>query len=200
MDATLITAAQTLIDAKRYPPTHDYDLATLTPRPPLDERVSTIVGLCHDFFRGEKFLDVGCSKGFFSLKASKGYRSVLALEPDQSAIDTWGAVVPVNVEVERKTFGQVETSDRFDMVWIGNGHHYLYREDRYWIDRLAKMASRRVVIEGPVGPECRELRDFGAYQTEKQFLDEMEPGFTLIGRCDSPSYTPGRAIWYFKTR
>lgn len=200
MDAASIIAAQRLIDAKGYPPTHRYDVGTLVPGPPLDERVERILALCPDFFSGERFLDVGCSKGFFSLKAAAGYRLVVSVDPDDSALTCWRSVVPENVVVLNVSFRDIQPNDTFDMIWIGNGHHYLYRDDHNWIDKLSKLALDRVVVEGPTGPWCPDVKHFGAYQTETEFLDEMSTGFLLMGRCESPAYTPGRAIWYFKTR
>ncbi len=196
--------AQAAIDAYKYPPTHSYDVASLTPRGPLAERVDRILEMCPGFFEARRFLDVGCSKGFFSLVAAKAGGFVLAVDPDAAALGTWASVTPMNVERVLGTFAQIdaETYGRFDMIWIGNGHHYLYREDPEWITRLEALAETggRVVIEGPISAKaCRDLAGFGATQDEETFLARMSRSFVLEARSSSPSYTPGRAIWAFKT-
>lgn len=197
----MTTAAQALIDAKVYPPTHRYDVGTLTPQYPLNERVRIILGLCPAFFRAKRFLDVGCSKGFFSLNAALHAETVFAIDPDREALESWKEICPRNVIQFAggfKDFGSHEAP--FDMIWAGNGHHYLYRENPGYVDQLAKLACGTVVIEGPTGPECPEMRNFGPYQHEADFLADMARHFDLTGRAKSPSYTPGRAVWAFKTR
>lgn len=196
---------QAMIDAKVYPPTMDYDIATLEPRGPLAERLRRILHACPAFFEGKRFLDVGCSKGFFSLSAARAGAFVLAIDPDQEALDAWRPACPFEVEQRCCTFGDLGqySGVPFDRVWIGNGHHYLFREDPAWIDRLEVLVATgaRVVIEGPVNATvCRDLRGFGAHQDEDQFLERMSKSFDLEIRVPSPSYTPGRAIWAFRTR
>ena len=197
MDETLITTAQTLIDAKEYPPTHSYDAKTLMPRYPLDQRWSLLRTHCKDMFVAYRFLDVGCSKGFFSLMAAGRSARVVSIDPDQEALDCWAGICPPNVAQHCIGFKDFHAHTRFDSIWIGNGHHYLYREDPDYIEHLAELSSMSVVIEGPTGPECREMKTFGAYQHEKDFLEAMAPHFELINRIPSPSYTPGRAVWQF---
>lgn len=197
MDEISITAVQRSIDAKEYPPTHCYDVTTLTPWYPLDERLKIVRSMCAEFFAAEHFLDVGCSKGFFSLLAARDSVHVLSVDPDKHALDAWKPVCPQNVTQVVGTFKDVEGS--FDLVWIGNGHHYLYREDPKYVERLKRLATNLVMIEGPTGPECREMRDFGPYQTEAEFLESMN-SFDLIDRRESTAYTKGRAVWLFKTR
>lgn len=205
MDETSITAAQARIDAKAYPPTHDYDLATLTPRGPLAERVEVILRVCPSFWSGQRFFDVGCSKGFFSLKAQKGYDGVVSIEPDYSALEVWEDLIDHNlyldILIESRTFAQCAPRNfgTFDMIWIGNGHHYLYRDDHSYISMLAKLATDRVVIEGPV-EGCPDLKNFGDYQTEAEFLEAMSEYFVLMRSEPSPPYTPGRKVWGFRTR
>ena len=193
-----ITAAQKLIDAKAYPPTHNYDVATLTPYHPLDERLDVLNDIYYGMFATDRFLDVGCSKGFFSLLAAKKSNMVVAIDPDQKSLDCWAGICPLNVT--QQCIGFKEARGEFDMIWIGNGHHYLYREDKNWIEHLAELATFCVVIEGPTGLKCPEMRDFGAFQHEIEFLKAMDEHFTLNKRKPSPNYTPGRAVWlFFKT-
>jgi predicted RNA methylase len=146
-------------------------------------------------FKANRFLDVGCSKGFFALKAAKESSSVLAIDPDEEALKSWESVCPKNVTQKVGTFKDV--SGEFDMVWIGNGHHYLYREDRNYVDRLKRIATDRVLIEGPTGPKRFEMRNFGPHQTEVELLESMQD-FYLVRRAESE--TKGRAVWLFKTR
>lgn len=197
MASTLTTSVQALLDAKVYPPTHAYDVATLKPKYPLNERLSILLAMCPDMFVTPSFLDVGCSKGFFSLLAARHSAHVLAIDPDAEALRSWAAVCPENVTQQLGTFKDV--TGKFDTVWIGNGHHYLYREDRHYTDRLLEIATRRVIVEGPTGKECREMAGFGAYQSEAEFLHAMR-GFDLVERRDSTRYTRGRAVWLFRTR
>ena len=197
MVSSSITTAQRLIDAKVYPPTHHYDAATLTPHHPLDKRLAILLSMEPLFFNAAAFLDVGCSKGFFSLLAAQKSDEVLAVDKDQDALDCWEGICPANVTQQCSGFKDVKGT--FDRVWIGNGHHYLYREDPNYIDHLAEVASETVIVEGPVGPQCREMVDFGEYQHEAEFIQQMAPYFRLISRKTSTSYFRGRAVWLFKT-
>jgi len=198
MGSASITAAQKLIDAKAYPPTHNYDVATLTPYYPMNERLAILDTMYHAMFAADRFLDVGCSKGFFSLLAAKKSNMVVAIDPDQKVLDCWAGICPPNVT--QQCIGFKGVRGEFDTIWIGNGHHYLYREDKNWIEHLAELSTFCVVVEGPTGPQCPEMAYFGEYQYEPEFLEAMDKDFTLHERKPSPNYTPGRAVWlFFKT-
>lgn len=198
-----LTSAQKAIDAYKYPPTHTYDVRTLEPRSPMKERVERILECCPQLFGGSKFLDVGASKGFFSLKAAEKARLVVSVEPDEWALATWKGIRPENVSVLNMSFQDVQPAITFNRIWIGNGHHYLYREDLFWISKVSGLCSSNahVVIEGPTGPECPDMKDFGRCQTEEELVEAMRLNdFKLVKRVESTSYTPGRAIWNFKMR
>lgn len=216
IDLAAAAVAQTLIDATAYPPTHCYDVATLTPRGVLAEREQILLRLCPTFYHTYRFLDVGASKGFFSLKAAWHSDWVLAVEPDAEALRAWAGVRPPNVRAWQGTFAELglpaSPEERFDLIWIGNAFHYVHREDPFgWVRRLAAWAKYRVVIEGPIGPECPDCKDWpagkggvvnwpaGSVPVEVEWLAEAASlGLHLVARADSVSYTPGRAVWYLQ--
>jgi len=192
-----IIDAQKLINDKVYPPTHHYDVATLTPEWPLSERLEIILKLCPEFFTAKVFLDVGCSKGFFSLYAAKTSDAVFAIDPDNDALDTWRDIRPENVYLQNCSFK--EATGTADRIWIGNGHHYLWRDDPNYITQLIDMATDLVLIEGPIGPHCPDMKGFEDFPNEREFLSGMKKGFKFLDCAQSVSYTPGRAMWLFKT-
>lgn len=199
--STVVRTVQSSVDAKAYPPTHTYDVASLTPTGVLAERVRVLLTLCPDFFRAERFLDVGASKGFFSLRAARESGHVLALDPDAEALAAWAPVCPGNVEQRVGTFSDLGGRGWYDMVWIGNGHHYLHREDPEWTQRLKWLAADRVVVEGPVGKHAQGFADWaeGTVPEEAEFLAAAEAAsFRLVATAKSPTYTPGRAVWYLR--
>ena len=216
--ATTHAAAQTLIDAAAYPPTHQYDVATLTPRGVLAEREQILLRLCPTFYRARRFLDLGASKGFFSLKAAQKVDWVLAVEPAADALFAWAGVRPPNVRAWQGTFARLglpaSLEERFDLIWIGNAIHYTHREDPFgWVRRLAAWAADRVLIEGPVGPECPDCQNWpvgasgfvdwpeGSVPVEQEWLAEAESlGLMLVDRAPSVSYTPGRAVWFLQRK
>ena len=65
--------SQKEIDSLSYPCTHNYILETLEPVGDLKDRMELIP---HDFFNGDNFLDVGCSKGYFSPLATSNCKHV----------------------------------------------------------------------------------------------------------------------------
>lgn len=202
IDEDSITAVQSLIDEQAYPPTHTYDVRTLEPDRVLAERVELLLGVCPEFFQARKFLDIGASKGFFSLRAARESGEVVAVEPNKKALEIWAPLCPPNVKQVCDTFRGLSVREygTFDMIWLGNGHHYVHREDpRGWLLRLALLASDRVVVEGPIGKEAAGFAGWspGTVPEEKEWLEEAaDYGLELLIREPSVSYTPGRALWH----
>lgn len=204
VDGCLLTAVQQSLDAKAYPPTHDYDVRTLEPRGVLAERVERLLQLCPDFFQAKRFLDVGASKGFFSLAAAQSCVDVVAIDPDEATMDLWAPLCPPNVEQIRTTFAGMsrDVDGVFDMIWMGNGHHYVHREDpENWVERLTSMALDKIIIEGPSGPDTPGFEQWeeGTVPQGREWLAQaLLYGFHMVGGCPSPPYTPERYIWYLR--
>lgn len=208
---------QARIDEKAYPPTHQYDFSSLTPKDVLKERIEIIDRICPEFFPEAKFfLDIGCSKGFFSMRAAQWGANVLGLDTDAEA-------VAISQDVARaknlpalfikKAFRSLEISaepeDRFDRVFIGNVHHYLFVDAGGWnfIYKLAALAApgALILVEGPTGMECQDMGRVIPFELQSLFnrdvfLSVMGRFFEPLKIVPSPSYTPDRYIMSFRRR
>lgn len=216
-------AAQLAIDQAKYPPTHHYDVGTLTPVGPLREREERILELFPGFYEGVRFLDVGCSKGYFTLKAAERNSQVVAMDPDVHMVrDIWPHLpTPPNVRwfscnfadlrmeglshkgTDQQTPQDARVVGAFDVVWLGNCFHYIHRDagGYAWISRLLSLAVDHVVIEGPRGPETAGLEGWAARDVpqEQVWLKACsELGLKLDDWINSPRYTPGRRIWHLR--
>ena len=204
MDEALITTVQRRIDQQVYPPTHQYDVRTLKPGKVLAARVKLLEALCPAMFRAKRFLDVGASKGYFSLRLAAAGAQVMAIDPDRSVLMAWAPICPENVVQVNTSFSNIArwVDGTFDVVWIGNGHHYLYREDPLcWLPRLAGLAADHVIIEGPAGGTTPGFQDWaeGTVPEESDWIAEAEVhGLILQDQCPSVSYTPGRMVWHLR--
>lgn len=187
---------QRLIDRMTYPPTHDYEVETLTPRGPLKDRVKIIEEMAPGFFTGEAFLDIGCSKGFFLHRMQAPTK--VGLDPDPEAIKICRAL---GLNVVHVPFEGFMSLKRFDRIFVGNCYHYLFRDEQWrWIDKLAALSTDLVLIEGPT-EHCPDLmEDIRGFFYEKDFLAAMGHSFRLLGRAPSCSYTPERFLWVFQKK
>jgi hypothetical protein len=199
---------QSEIDAIDYPPTHTYDLASRTPTGILANRVGIIDRLAPGLFSGTSFLDVGANKGYFSLRAAAGCDTVVAIEPMPECQRLLAGILPHNARLHRGTFGDFDSDEKFDRIFIGNGHHYPYREygGWSWVERLAELSTGTVVLEGPIGMECTDMhRTFQTEELVKHFNRvEMDAAFDehfeLVARVPTVSYTPDRYIIHYERR
>lgn len=195
---------QKLIDSHAYPPTHTYKISPLEPTGVLAERLAIINKLAPTFF-GEpsnRFLDVGCNKGFFCLKAMENSSQVIGLEPSQDLTELLS-----NFSFYLQcSFDEYETPLLFDRILIGNVHHYLFIESRGWgwVKKLANLCEHRaqVIIEGPRSMSCPDMKDCIPKELQSEFtVDEFDaamlPHFKYRHILPSPSYTPERYVMSF---
>jgi len=191
---------QTEIDSLEYPPSHQYVLEPLTPKGILKERLELMP---KDFFKGDSFLDIGCNKGFFTLYADCNY--VESIDNEKKYTDLCSKLskgVVIN-----KSFRDYRPTRQFDRIFIGNVHHYIFREcgGWEWINKLAAISSDLVLIEGPTGLENTtaneqlegEIRE---KFTEEKFMVEMFKHFTLISKVNSTYSTKDRYIMLFEKK
>ncbi len=204
MESASTSALQKRIDAIAYPPTMTYRLDGLVPGEVLAQRLERILELVPDFFKANRFLDVGCSKGYFMLRAAEGSSFVDAIDTDSRACRLCHDLAPPNVRVRQATLTELREPP-YDRIFIGNTHHYLYR-DRMgwdWTVSLARLSIGTVVIEGPTGMECQDMQTAipaGLRHgfNRRAFMEAMHPQFVLHGEVPSPDYTPDRYIMHFE--
>lgn len=192
---------QSEINAIDYPPTHTYKLDGLKPSGPLKHRVAVIEDIAPELFVGESFLDIGANKGYFTLRAAKKCKHVLAIEPMKDCVKLLFKIAPSNVWVWEGSFGSYPLDDKFDRIFAGNGPHYLYVEYEgwSWVERLAELATQLVVLEGPLGMGCTDMDDaipehLKAGFNQNDFFAAMNEHFSMEEIVPSPSYTPDRYI------
>lgn len=204
---------QSLLDAQAYPPTHTYRLDSLEPTQVLRERLELMNRLSPQFFgRGATLLDVGCNKGFFSLHAAARFARVVGLDTDAHCVWLCRRIADFlgveNVEFEATSFARLAIQGRFDRVLIGNVHHYVFRECGgcwTWVDKLARLATGLVLIEGPLGMECKDMlaaipEPMRVAFDRDLFFDAMSRHFALLDFAPTVSYTPDRYLMLFERR
>ena len=191
--------SQDEIDSIEYPPTHEYDLETLTPKGVLAKRMKLYP---QSFFKGDSFLDIGCNKGFFSLLAKQGCRKVKGIDYDPKCIDL---CKKLGLDVELGTFRDYNPTEKFDRIFMGNIMHYMYRECEGWefIIKLAAISSGEVLIEAPTGMNCKAMKPvfekrLRANFNEDEFMKHMNKFFTLISKANSPNNN--RYIMHFRRK
>lgn len=189
---------QDRIDGMEYPPTHNYTLETLEPHGSLKLR---LFRMPKEFFdTGESFLDIGSSKGFFSLYSKA--RDKEALEPRKDYADLCNEL---GIKTLCTTFRNFSPVRKYDRIMIGNAIHYLFRESKGWdfIVKLAAISTDLVLIEGPTGMNCLGMKDAipkylrGRF-TDEKFRTRMNQFFELVDQQKSPSQ--GRLIMLWKRR
>lgn len=184
--------SQKEINELSYPCTHMYILDTLEPVDDLAERMKIIP---HDFFIGDKFLDVGSSKGFFSLLAKKGCNYVESIEP---RVEYYNLCVKLGLNVKNTSFRDFTTDVEFDRIMVGNVIHYLYRESGWdFIKKLACISTDLILVECPT-ERCSDLLDMFPGYNFNEFKLEMSKFFTLLWEVNSSS--PDRKVMMYKRK
>lgn len=210
---------QARIDALAYPPTMTYRLSDLAATGMLAERARIFDRLAPEFcWPGKRLLDIGANKGYFSLRGVQAGMAVTAVEPDKQFSDLLGDLVAQAVEtapggcchtIHHGGFRDFQPARRFDRVFIGNAWHYLYKEAEGW-DWVAKLAAvcedyAQVVIEGPTGMECEDMKrvldgKLAEGFTWAKFLARAWRWFTVSERTPACQYTPDRYVFTLRRR
>ncbi len=189
--------SQEEIDKLDYPPTHQYNLERLEPLGALKKRMRLISS---QIFHGERFLDIGCNKGFFSLVAKQGCKIVEAIDNNRDYVNL---CKKLKIDVQLSTFREYNPDKKYDRIMMGNVMHYMYRECGDWsfIIKLAAISNGLVLIEAPTGMDCKLMKDAIPKHLRKNFNNEsfmetMNKFFTLKSISNSPSQ--GRYIMLFE--
>jgi SAM-dependent methyltransferase len=189
---------QKLLDAQIEPQTMTYQLENLTPTGNLLERVKAFRAVGAEFFTaGERLLDVGCAKGYFSFIAANAGLQVKGIDPNRAAIDLCNELTdPSNpIEFDCCSFRDLWLEDvYYDRIFIGNGPHYMFvgsGGNWDWIDKLAVLSSGHVLLEGGFDFEDPQMNDLipehaRSKFTWEQFKSKAELYFHIIVYAPSP--------------
>lgn len=200
-----IETAQSLINSLSYPSTHQYALNGLKALGTLRNRQIVLKEVAPNFFHGKNFLDIGCNKGFFSLLAAESFDRVQSIDTDERFIKLCRFLKQSNMDVFHTSFRDFIPQLEFDKIFIGNVHHYIFKECKgwEWISKLAAISTGKVLIEGPVDMSCKDMisvipEDLQSKFTFEKFMQAMESFFTLEQKVSSIS--PGRWVMLFRRR
>ena len=184
-----------------YPPTHTFIIKDLVPTIILKERINLINRYFPGFFKGERFLDIGCSFGFFSLSNSSNFKKIIGIDINQKSIKICNLLkIKENINFFPVSFRNFIIDKQFDKIFLGNGPHHLFKEinGHEWIIKLAALSSNEVLIEGPINTECLDIKDFP--KEFNNFMNQMDKYFKLIKMYPSVSYTPNRFLMLWKKK
>ncbi len=203
---------QEAIDLLKYPPTHTYQLDGLIPTGVLKQRFDIICDVLKDikpnYFSNleDRFLDIGCNKGFFSLYGSQFFDEVVGIDNDKKFIDLCNQLKKKNNTFIHTTFRDFTPTKQFDRIFIGNVHHYLFVESNGW-DWIYKLAAitrsgGQVLIEGPIDMACKDVEGLIPENLRdkfnlKTFLEIITNYFELGIIVPTVGYTPDRYIMLF---
>jgi len=193
---------------KKYPPTHTFYIDSLKPYGFLKERLEIINEVSPNFFMGKRLLDVGCSKGFFSLYASKRGMKVVGLDRNPLAIEICRYLSRkhnLNVNFVCSSFRDFVAYEPFDRIFLGNVAHHLFLSVKGWdwIGKLASYSNGYVLVEGAKDANCRDMKELvpkNLHGDFNKFMYEMSRFFDLIRIVPSVSYTPDRYVMFFKRK
>ena len=200
---------QRLIDSLAYPPTHTYILDGLKPTGVLERRAAIINRLAPDFFtKKERFLDIGCNKGFFSLYGSQFFDEVVGIDTGPEFVGLCRKLEKANTEFILSNFRDFTPTKRFDRILFGNVHHYLYRTCQGswdWLYKLAAISKGLVIIEGPIDMTCLDMfqvltEDKREHFNYEEFIKIMNKYFVLRTKIPTEGYTPGRYVMVFERK
>jgi len=192
-----------------YPSTHTFNTETYEPTNVMKERIEIIESNFSDFFKGDRLLDCACNKGLISFRYSKMFNEIIGFDVFQDFVDYCNKYNKFdNIKFTKSSFRSFWDTNDFDRVFIGNAHHYFYKEIEgwEWIDKLATLVRKNglVLIEGPVDMKCKDMERVMTTEklasgfTEKNFMDNMGKYFKLIKKIPTVKGTPDRYFLLFK--
>lgn len=195
-----------------YPGTYTFDLSPLAPTRVFKRRFGALNTFAPGFFRGKRFLDVGCNTGFFVLYCSDKFLHVTGIDNDyhHKHIEVCEAIQELfpeyqSIEFIFASFRNFTTSELYDRIFIGNGPHHMFREigGCEWIAKLAAISNGQVLMEGLVDTKSPELEGFipkELYPKFDMFYSEMDKYFELQQKEPERIYGVGRYLLLYRRK
>ena len=204
---------QAWIDKIGFPVNDAYSLDGLVPSPQLAARLDCFRKACPSFFMsGTKFLDVGCSRGFFSLlmlRDNPNIEKIVGIDIRGEVIGLCRELLPEKSRFVDTSFRDLEIEETYDRIFIGNGPHHLYKdagESHDWIKKLVVLSTDLVLLEGGFefndGDKQFEVEITSALGrknfTQSSFYKQVAPYFSVEKWI--ASVIPGRYVVVLKRK
>ncbi len=200
-----------------YPDNHRFDVETLKPTGIMTERINLLkINASQMFEAHDTFLDIGSNKGLICFLLHDRYRLLTGYEPAREicnfADDVRKSKNINNIVFVNKSFEFIDPDLKYDVVYVGNVHHYLFRNDIRagnkpftFLKKLKRITGKYLILDG-----CFEHSDFAmlgmakdekwskairSKYTQKSFDKALRPfkrisfGFNGIGVDNSSRYT-----------
>lgn len=199
---------QAKLDALTYPPNHCYDFQTMQPKTPQSAlRFPYLIPHIKPLIQGKTVLDIGCSKGFFSIYcAENGAKKVIAqdINPDFTNITAEVAQAKgiKNLTTSTKPLLSFEREGDIALV-LGVAHYLTFESKLDWLYKLYYLGYD-ILLEFPFAtndPVLLRLRD--KYPNDRMALMMPEPLkqkvdglYTITHLGQTPGQ--GRTLYYLK--
>jgi SAM-dependent methyltransferase len=184
---------QQRLNSVHYPQNYYYDIVSLEPHGLLSLRLEFFKSNSPELFLPcDKFLDIGSSLGYFLFFHSLISKHVVGIEQNKEAVSICQQIKnfrkAYNVEIISCRFCEYLSSDKYDLIFIGNCFHYLYKDEGWsCLQRIYDVSTNFVVIELPM--EGKHIVEIGGWDeddmskdyTRQRFEEESKKcGFKII--------------------
>jgi len=199
---TIVDKLNTRMKELSYPDNHDFEVGSLLPRGILEQRIILLQKNAPEMFKNyDTFLDIGSNKGFLCFLLKDNYRLLTGVEIAKEICTLSKEICKYhnfrNVEFLNLSFEDMSSVLTYNVVYTGNVHHYLFREDILkkrkplsFLHKLSKMTKQYLILDG-----CFEYTDFAVndmlvkgnwskevYEkyTFENFVEELKSSFKLL--------------------
>jgi len=196
-----INDVQKELDSIRYPANYYYDISTLTPKGRLAKRIEKLkIGAPELFEKTDSYLDIGCSLGYFLFHHKKiGTKYVCGTDMDAKQLAVTRKIKEIkrydDIRIDESKFNDFSDHRQYDLIYLGNIFHYLYR-DYTWdiVYKIAGLSKKYVVLELPL--TWQYLIEFGWGDNEitrgfheETFFKAFNKFFDVVRISDSFCHT-----------
>jgi len=208
---------QERLDALAYPPTHDYCVASMTPRGVLAQRAQIVRSFADRCSRRDAALEVGFNKGFFLHLFGRRFRFVDGCEPWREYFDLIDSMRndcawPNIRRLHSGSFLDMPApanDEPYDFIFLGNCMHYLFKEagSYSFMRKLGERCRGTILIEGFTSLDGDDAYMIGSRtkwpdELQRGFNDDafhaaIAPWFRLIETQPSPT-GPARRFMYLE--
>jgi SAM-dependent methyltransferase len=178
------------MEVLNYPENHMFDVATMNARGVLTKRMELLKKNVPELFQKHyNFLDIGCNKGFMCFHLMAMYEKITGYEVAKEICEFANQIKKYyginNIEFINKGFKSIPVNKKYDIVYVGNVQHYLFRDDIIagkkpftFLNKLKKITKKILILDGNF-----EITDFAinALANENNWSDKIRQSYTIDG-------------------